>query len=951
MENKMIDTINTIPFFFIGDIATIIIYALYIVYEYWFVILVVSYSIYGNQQARKKLSEQERAARDAYNASLKDRAATKIASEAPHVYVYGRARVGSAIVAMFTSGKRDEYKHLVCVHAAHECDAYEEIYINGKALGNLDVDGYAINSTDYTVNGTTTIHQEPYYGIDFYLSNTPISGTVRVSYPGYDFEGNPQDKGVIFSITGTHITITGSYYIPNYSGGDPILVTAFNVSYDTDSTVHYVRVKKHLGVTGDAADAQLILDTATLTDKWTSTCTLDGFCYSVVTLNLNQREFQGGVPSIEVLLRGKKLHDVRSGSYPLDTPVWSQNNTLMIADYLTSEMCNVPLTDLPLADFVASANVCDETNAHGVRYQANGTVTSDQNQGQVLEAMAQSMAGSIVSTTWGITAGKYIAPVMALTQSDIVGDMSYAPGTPEADLFNGVKGQYISTANTYVVTDFQPYQNTAYVTSDGSELWTNIDFMFTDDKQRVHDLCRIYTEDQRNGFTLKGSFSYKTWDLQVGDRVTFTSTLMGQTSKVYRVMDKSFAADKAVDLILKEDVSTIWDLSDAVTVDSTPNTNLPNPFSVGVCGNLSVLETLYQTTGSVGVRSKATFSWTAPTDISVIHYEAEYKPFSSGTWVEFPNITGTSFDFLDLAPGQYDCRVRATNIFNITGPYTSYYTFTVYGLTSAPENVSGFSIAPMGGVAYGTWTKTTSLDVKIGGKIVIRFCPLTTGATWEQSYIMEEFNGDSVNGTLPLATGTYYAKFIDSTGHYSATETAFVATEALVTGWTTVTTTTQHTAFAGAKTQVYVDSGTLKLTGSTLWDDLGLIDDLGFVDTIGGVASSGTYLFDATLDLTTAAARRYHAHITSFSYDTGDTISQRGLVSTWPSVSGGVINDCDITVSARVSNDNITYGPWTPFMVADFNCRYAQFKAELTSQINTHNIQINELSVAVKIPV
>jgi len=916
-------------------------------YYYLVEILVVAYSVWGNNQARKQLAEQQRAARDAYNASLKDRAATRIASEAPHVYVYGRARVGSAIVAMFTSGTRDEYKHLVCVHAAHECDAFEEIYINGKALGTLDADGYAINSPDYGITIPVTVVDEIHTGSTFTLNSTYTAGTLRISYTdGVLGEGGyPTYWSVPFTIVGLNVTIT------NHVGYD------YHCHYEHDNPpTSRVRVKKHLGTSGEAADAQLISDTSTLTDKWTSTCTLNGFCYTVVMLDLNHREFQGGVPSVEVLLRGKKLHDVRDGAYPSDTPAWSQNNALMIADYLTSEMCNVPWTDLPLADFIAAANVCDETNAHGTRYLANGTVTADQNQGQVLEAMAQSMAGSIVSTTWGVTAGKYIAPVMALDQSDIVGDMSYAPGTPEADLFNGVKGQFISSANSYVVTDFQPYQNgtlsppTGYVGSDGSELWSNIDFMFTDDKQRVHDLCRIYTEDQRNGFTLKASFSYKTWDLQVGDRVTFTSALLGMTSKVFRVMDKSFAADKAVDLVLKEDVSTIWDLADAVTVDSTPNTNLPNPFSVGVCGNLSVLETLYQTTGSVGVRSKATFSWTAPNDSSIIHYEAEYKLFTSGVWVEFPNITATSFDFLDLAPGQYDCRVRATNIFNITGPYTSYYTFTIYGLTAAPENVSGFSIAPMGGVAYGTWTKTTSLDVKIGGKIVIRFCPLTSGATWEQSYILEEFNGDSVNGTLPLATGTYYAKFIDSTGHYSTTVTAFVATEALVTGWSTVATSTQHTAFAGSKTQVYVDSGTLKLTGSTLWDDLGLVDDLGYVDTIGGVASSGTYLFDSTIDLTTAAARRFHAHITSFSYDTGDTISQRGIVSEWPSVSGGVINDCDITVSARVSNDDITYGPWTPFMVADFNCRYAQFKAELTSQINTHNIQINELSVAVKIP-
>jgi hypothetical protein len=847
---------------------------------------------------------------------------------------------------MFTSGSRDEYKHLVCVHAAHECDAYEEIYINGKALGTLDANGYAINSPDYAYTISTTVN-ESHAGTSFNLSHTPKAGTVRVSYN--DGSGTVISSfPVSFTISGVAVVVTPPLFT--------IPPSTYQCSYEYTTQSSYVRVKKHL--VGGTADAQLISDTATLTDKWTSTCTLDGFCYSVVTINLNFREFQGGVPSIEVLLRGKKLHDVRSGIYPLDTPVWSQNPALMIADYLTSEMCQVPVADLPLADFVAASNVCDESTAHGTKYLANGTVTAAQNQGQVLEAMAQSMAGTIVSTTWGVTAGKYVAPVLALTQSDIVGDMSYAPGTPEADLFNGVKGQFISSENTYVVTDFAPYQNgtlsppTGYVGADGDEFWANVDFMFTDTKQRVHDLCRIMVEDQRNGFILKAAFSYKAWDVQVGDRVTFTSTLMGQTAKVYRVMEKSFSADSAVNLTLKEDVSTIWDLADAVTVDSTPNTNLPNPFYVGVCGNLSVTEELYETSGSVGIRSKAIFSWTEPNDVTVMSYEAEYKPYTSGIWIEFPNISGTTFEFLDMAVGMYDCRVRAINYLGIAGAYTDYYTFSIVGLTAAPENVSGFTVAPMAGVAYATWDKTTSLDVKIGGKVVVRFCPLVVGATWEQSYILEEFNGDAVAGTLPLATGTYYAKFVDSTGHYSDTETSFVATEAIVTGWTTVGTSTQHTAFAGAKTNVYYDAGSasIRLAGTTLWDDFGLLDDQGYIDTAGGVATSGTYEFAATLDLTTKASRRFHAYIESYAYDTGDTISQRGLVSTWTSVSGGIINDCDITVFGRVSDDNITYGPWTPFMVADFNCRYAQFKAQLTSGINTHNIQVNALSVSAKIP-
>ena len=96
-------------------------------------------------------------------------------------------------------------------------------------------------------------------------------------------------------------------------------------------------------------------------------------------------------------------------------------------------------------------------------------------------------------------------------------------------MYNGVKGQFISPENLYVSTDYTPYQNATYVATDGREIWQQLDFPFTDNLQRVQNLCRIFTEDQRNGFTLKASFSYKAWGLKVGQRVTFTSAFFGQT--------------------------------------------------------------------------------------------------------------------------------------------------------------------------------------------------------------------------------------------------------------------------------------------------------------------------------------------------------------------------------------------------------------------------------------
>lgn len=889
--------------------------------------MMIGGSIYGAAQARKAAAAQAEQQRREYNAGLQDRTITRVATDAPYRYIYGRARVGSDIVAMFAGGVRDEYKYLVCVHAAHECDAIEEMYIASKALGTLDGNG-DVTGGDYYHQSIASIDSEAHIGTTFTLDHTPIPGSLRVVYTDGD-----NLVWMQYELSGADVTVSASH--------------SFECHYDYYVYTPRVRVTKHLGTPADTADAGLV---ALFPGKWDSAAVVRGFCYTVVRLDLSQPEFQSGIPSIEALIRGKKLYDPRDLS-----TVWSQNPALAIYDYLTSEMCGVESTDLPSAEYITAANVCDETiTIDGVsvaKYTINGTVTADQDSRKVLEQLAQCMAGSLVGTSWSVYAGKYIAPVAALQQSDIVGSLSVLSGTPDGDLYNGVRGQYIGSENQYVATDFKPFQNATYVTADGRELWTSIEFPFTDNTQRIHNLARIFCEDQRNGFTVKASFSLKAWALKVGQRVTFTSALLGQSGKVYRITDKRFGQEQAVELTLKEDAATIWDQADAVVVDDTPNSDLPSPWAVGMPGNVQMVEEIYETTGSAGVRSKATLSWTAPADVSVIDYEVEYKLYTSGVWIELTNVRGTRYDFYDLAPGRYDFRVKARNILGAVGDYTAIKTFIVYGLLVAPGNVGNFSIAAMSGMALASWDKTTDLDVKIGGKVSVRFCPLTVAASWEQATVVEEFNGDSVNGIVPLATGTYYAKFVDSTGHYSDTAASFVATEALVTGWTTTATSTQHPAFSGAKTNVAVLDSALQLDSlETIGAQVNLMSTWGMIGSLGGIQASGEYAFDATLDLGSKAARRFHAALKSLAYDTGDTIALRGLVSTWASVAGDVINDCDATVLASVSDDNITFGPWAPFMVADFDCRYAKFKAQLASGANTHNIRVSELSVTVKTP-
>lgn len=709
---------------------------------------VFALGVYGSAKQRKDARKRH----DEFNASLQDRTVTGIATESPHVYVYGRARVGSAVRGMFTSGDKKQLRHLVCVHAAHECDAFEEIYVNKKALGTLDANGYVTSGDYYSERTEFARELIPGGSTSITLAHAPKDGILAsVLRTGLQLD---EDATVGYTLSGS--TVTLDQVDPNNR--------ATMVSYSYVVAVPRVRVQKHLGTPTDTADAYLM---SVVPGQWTSTAVLRGFTYTVITLDLNQPEFQGGLVPIEALLRGKKLYDVRTG-----LTVWSQNNALVLYEYLTSPLCNVDAADLPTAQFITAANVCDESQSFGARYTFNGTITSDQQQPPVLEKIAQSMAGSIVPTSWEVAAGKYVAPVMALEQEDIVGSFGLTLGVSDADLYNGVRGQYVSSETNYIADDFKQFQNATYLATDGRDLFTNIDFPFTDSVRRVHNLSRIFVEDQRNGYTFRAEFSLKAWKLKVGDRVTMTSDVFGWSEKIFRVTDKKFSPTSPVELTLKEDAESIWDFADAVEADSTPNTNLPNPFAIDPLISLTCESgtdaLLIQQDGSIISRILVTWPEAATQAVftqGAIEVEYQRLGADAAVWQE-AEAKGSDTQIY-LSPVQdsqyYIVRARTVNPYlNVKSDWTYATAHRVIGKTEAPSDITAFFIT------NGVLSWPAVLDVDLAGyKIRFQYgrntswgdaaplhVGLVTSSPWEPELI-------------PPGEVTLMIKSVDTSGNHS----------------------------------------------------------------------------------------------------------------------------------------------------------------------------------------
>lgn len=639
--------------------------------------VVFAAALYGENQQKKQREAARRfknRQRRNFNDALRDRTITDVTTDAPHVYVYGRARVGSTVVAILPSGPRDEYQHIIAIHAAHECDAFEEIYINGKALGTLDANGFCINSPDYNKATKVVLDKRAFDNNTWTIDERVITSTVSVVWGGdLDNNGNTQwtEVPVTWDLVGNVITVTGP---PPFEGG----VYRTRYTYNNAS----VRVRKHLGVSGEAADPVMISETK---GKWTANSKLSGYCYTYIRLDLNQQEFQGGLPGIEALLRGRKIYDPRTG-----TTAWSQNNALVVYDYLRSEICGVPTDAIPVDVIIDAADICDESINVGARYTFNGTVTSDEDKDKVLDLMARSMAGSINSTTWEIYPGKWQEPTLTLEQSDIIGAIAITPGESDSEIINGVKGQFISAENGYAPTDIKPYRNTAFIAADGRELFDTLEFPYTDQTKRCHNLARIHIEDSRNSFTVQMTFSLKAWDTRIGQRITLDMPFFGFNSKVFRIIGRTYQPAASVELLLKEDAASIWDEADAVVVDATPNTGLRDPFLMPTPSSLTLssgTEDLFiQNDGTIVSRIKAV--WPPSSTIYASQAEIQFKPSIQENW-QAAAIVDATLGEASIGPVQdgvtYDVQIRFNNpVLGVTGDF----------LQAAPHTVLGKSIPP-----------------------------------------------------------------------------------------------------------------------------------------------------------------------------------------------------------------------------------------------------------------
>ena len=374
--------------------------------------------------------------------------------------------------------------------------------------------------------------------------------------------------------------------------------------------------------------------------------------------------------------------------------------------------------------------------------------------------------------------------------------------------------------------------------------------------------------------------------------------------------------------------------------------------------NVQAQEVLYESNGQV--QQKIIVSW-SPTS-RTNQYELRYR-LNNG------NFSSISTRAPDAEISNSDVGIYAIEVFAIGagGKRSSpgLLTFNAIGKTAPPETIPDLFIAKIDDKSAELyWPQAVDIDVRIGGQIRIRHCPLTDNtASWGQSNdVVPSVPGSATRKIVPLLGGTYFIRAVDSLGNESADTASVVVSlpapqDALL--LQEYREETGSPAFRGTTTDMAynTDEGGLVLTAAGLIDDMatnGNWDALSFIDYIGGSVSQGSYQYFNVLDLGGVYDIDLRAVLKTRAFEPGNFIDDRlADWDSWNDIDGDDLGSVNTSLFVRTTPNSTsgtpTWSDWQPFVNSTTRGRGFQFKMVANASNSGQNLVVEELGVVTQL--
>jgi hypothetical protein len=733
----------------------------------------------------------------------------------------------------------------------------------------------------------------------------------------------------------------------------------------------------------DNQSASSLLDETT---NWTSDHKLSGLAYVALRFKWNQDAFNG-LPEVRVTVRGKKIYDPRldstkggSGSHRQDTAstwAYSANSSLVLLDYLRNTRYGKGLPndafETNYDTFKTSANTCDTqvTPYSGATsninlFETNAVIDSEK---KVLENVRELLVP--MRAIFNYTQGKYKIIIegsgssqLLLTKDNVVSEVKLQ-GESKSEKYNRVIGTFTNPEKDYQsdTVSYPPFDDSALPVEDqhatmlsddnNTLLERSFDMLQVTSPYQAEEICENILKRSRNNLKAEVTVTSEALNLSIGDIVTATYDTAGFSAKPFRVMSLAINSDSTVTLGLEEHQDNFYTWEEKGEAPTIADTILPNPFSVSAPASVSLDDQLIEYSDGV-VITALDVTIGASTDNFVDYYQVEYKLSTDTDYIVSGQVKGLFHRILNVVDGlTYNVRVKAFNTLGVQSTYTS-ATRTIVGGLLPPANVEDFSCNIIGRDAHLSWTQIPDLDLAY---YAIRFSTLTTGAEWQNSVsLVEKVARPATSVTVPARIGSYLIKAVDKNGNFSSNE-AVISTNLLEIGdFNAVLTQTESPTFSGTKTNVYVDSGALRLDSTETFDSaVGLFDSpTTFFDagvTTYDLSPTGSYLFASPIDIGGSYTVRVTASLTQ-TVDNIDNLfdSALGLFDDGASnFDGDSPANCNAHLEIALSADNITYTSFRNFVVGDYTARYFKFRLVMTSFDLASTPVVSALSVTIDV--
>lgn len=660
------------------------------------VVVAVGSMLLQNHMARRN----ERKATKEFNSKQQDRHANVLTTESPRELVLGRVRKGGAV---YFRGSTGHFKTTFFMHmalAGHEIDAVEQVYFNDLPV-TIDGNGRVMTSPYYTERSETANKEFAVGGSSVTLDHDPIAGSVGVFRARRNVSVVDSDSSLL--VQGVDYTL---------SGRDITLAVAEPEGYATTVTYQYVFGESLATIWWELGSASSLADPRTreLTSLWTTAHRARGVAKLMAEFRYSETAFPNGLPNVTVLIRGAKVYDPRSS-----TTAWTDNPALLVRHvYQHAYFGKATVSAAEDDRIMAAANACDVTHGYVVSgatdtqklYRAALVAPYGTPAGEVIEALVQAMGGTWAASVGGelhLRAGTYTAPVMTLTDDDLVvvlrdGDketqeeINISVHRERADKVNSISPRIWDAAQGYKHVPLTPLRPSALVTADGQELAQELPLDAVFYAPQAQHIAGVSLRDSRDPLTLQASFKMRAYPLELFDVVQITLARYGWTNKTFMILAREWDRAKGViRLTMKETAAAIYTPDAAFDPQGyAENTSLPNPWDIDPPTNLRVASgTEHLQVASDGtIITRAFVSWDAIADASILqggHVEVQWSAPDTLDWqTVLTDGEATGAYITGVADGQVILvRARTRNTL-ARSDWTLQQAHQVIGKTAAP---------------------------------------------------------------------------------------------------------------------------------------------------------------------------------------------------------------------------------------------------------------------------